>query len=94
MTGPGGIIVVDLATGEAWRKLTGHSSTSSDPAFIPVVEGERMAIRLKGKPPAPFAVASDGIAISADGGTLFYCPLSSRHMYSVPHRPPARPRGR
>ncbi|MBS7701441.1 MULTISPECIES: L-dopachrome tautomerase-related protein [unclassified Chelatococcus] len=84
VTGPGGIIVVDLATGEAWRKLTGHSSTSPDPAFIPVVEGERMAIRLKGEPPAPFAVASDGIAISADGKTLFYCPLSSRHMYSVP----------
>lgn len=84
VTGPGGIIVVDLATGEAWRKLTGHPSTSPDPAFIPVVEGERMAIRLKGKPPAPFAVASDGIAISADGKTLFYCPLSSRHMYSVP----------
>ncbi|MBU0583518.1 MAG: gluconolaconase [Alphaproteobacteria bacterium] len=84
VTGPGGIIVVDLATGDAWRKLTGHASTSPDPAFIPVVEGERMAIRQKGKPPAPFAVASDGIAISADGKTLFYCPLSSRHMYSVP----------
>ncbi|WP_395664285.1 L-dopachrome tautomerase-related protein [Methylocella sp.] len=84
VTGPGGVIVVDLATGEAWRKLTGHASTSPDPAFIPVVEGERLAIREKGKPPAPFAVASDGVAISADGKTLFYCPLSSRHMYSVP----------
>jgi sugar lactone lactonase YvrE len=48
------------------------------------VEGERLAIREKGKAPAPFNVASDGIAISADGATLFYCPLSSRHLYAVP----------
>jgi sugar lactone lactonase YvrE len=84
ISGPGGIIVVDLDSGESWRKLTGHRSTLPDPAFIPVVEGERLAAREKGKPPAPFNVASDGIAISADGATLFYCPLSSRHLYSVP----------
>jgi sugar lactone lactonase YvrE len=84
ISGPGGIIVVDLESGESWRKLTGHKSTSPDPAFIPVVEGERLAAREKGKPPAPFNVASDGIAISADGATLYYCPLSSRHLYSVP----------
>jgi sugar lactone lactonase YvrE len=82
--GPGGIIVVDLDSGESWRRLTGHRSTSPDPAFVPVVEGERVAIREKGKSPASFAVASDGIAISADGATLYYCPLSSRHLYSIP----------
>ncbi|WP_251275826.1 SMP-30/gluconolactonase/LRE family protein, partial [Enterobacter hormaechei] len=27
---------------------------------------------------------ADGIALSPDGGTLFYTPLSSRHLYSVP----------
>jgi sugar lactone lactonase YvrE len=84
VSGPGAIIVVDLATGESWRKLSGDASTSPDPAFIPVVEGERLAVREKGKAPAPFNVASDGIALSADGATLYYCPLSSRHLYSVP----------
>lgn len=84
ISGPGGIIVVDLDSGESWRKLTGHKSTSPDLAFIPVVEGERLAARESGKPPAPFSVASDGIALSADGATLYYCPLSSRHLYSVP----------
>ncbi|UPJ67112.1 major royal jelly family protein [Bradyrhizobium sp. 191] len=84
ISGPGGIIVVDLDSGESWRRLTGHKSTSPDPAFIPVVEGERLAVREKGKPPASFNVAADGIAISADGATLYYCPLSSRHLYSVP----------
>jgi len=84
VSGPGGIIVVDLDSGESWRKLTGDASTSPDPAFIPVVEGERLAVREAGKPPAPFNVASDGIAVSADGATLYYCPLSSRHLYSIP----------
>jgi sugar lactone lactonase YvrE len=84
VTGPGGIIVVDLDSGENWRKLSGHPSTLPDPAFIPVVEGERLAVREKGKPPAPFNVGSDGITVSADGATLYYCPLSSRHLYSVP----------
>ncbi|SHH41333.1 L-dopachrome tautomerase-related protein [Bradyrhizobium erythrophlei] len=83
VSGPGGIIVVDLDSGESWRKLTGHASTSPDPAFIPVVEGERLAVRERGKALAPFNVASDGIAISADGDTLYYCPLSSRHLFSV-----------
>jgi sugar lactone lactonase YvrE len=84
ISGPGGIIVVDLATGEAWRRLSGHPSTSADPSFVPIVEGERLAVRQAGKPPTPFAVASDGIALSADGETLYYCPLSSRHLYAVP----------
>jgi sugar lactone lactonase YvrE len=84
ISGPGGIIVVDLDSGESWRKLTGDKSTSPDPAFVPVVEGERLAAREKGKPPAAFHVASDGIALSADGNTLYYCPLSSRHLYSIP----------
>jgi len=84
VSGPGGIIVVDLENGHSWRKLSGHPSTAADPAFIPVVEGERLAVRMAGSPPSPFSVASDGIALSPDGATLYYCPLSSRHLFSVP----------
>jgi sugar lactone lactonase YvrE len=84
ITGPGGIIVVDLDSGEAFRRLSGHPSTSPDPLFVPVVEGETMAVRHAHKPPAPFRVAADGIALSADGQSLYYCPLSSRHLFSVP----------
>lgn len=82
--GPGGIIVVDLESGNSWRKLTGHRSTSPDLSFVPIVEGERLATREKGKAPVPLSIASDGIALSSDGRTLYYCPLSSRHLYSVP----------
>jgi len=82
-TGPNGIIVVDLASGKSWRRLHDHPSTKPDAAFVPVVEGEILQLRIPGQPPQRFAVGADGIAISADGETLFYCPLTSRHLYSV-----------
>jgi len=81
--GPNGIVLVDLASGKSWRRLNDHPSTKPDPEFLPVVEGEMLRIRLPGKPPARFGVGSDGIAISPDGKTLYYCPLTSRHLYSV-----------
>jgi len=81
--GPNALIVVDLATGKSWRRLNNHPSTRPDPAFVPVVEGEILQMRLPGQPPSKFAVGADGIAISPDGKTLYYCPLSSRHLYSV-----------
>jgi len=82
-SGPNGIIVVDLASGKNWRRLNDHPSTKPDPEFVPVVEGEILQMRIPGQPPARFAVGSDGIAISPDGKTLYYCPLTSRHLYSV-----------
>jgi sugar lactone lactonase YvrE len=82
-TGANGIIVVDLASGKNWRRLNDHLSTKPDPFFVPVVEGEILRMRLPGQPPARFVVGADGIAISPDGKTLYYCPLTSRHLYSV-----------
>ena len=81
--GANGIIVVDLASGNSWRRLSDHPSTKPDPVFTPVVEGEILQQRLPGQPPSRFAVGADGIAISPDGKTLYYCPLTSRHFYSV-----------
>ena len=82
-SGANGIIVVDLGSGESWRRLNDHPSTKADPSFVPIVEGEVFEVRLRGKWPAQFAVGSDGIAISPNGKTLYYCPLTSRHLYSV-----------
>jgi sugar lactone lactonase YvrE len=81
--GPNGIIVVDLASGEAWRRLNDHPSTKAEPNFAPVVEGEPLMARQPGQPAAYIKIGSDGIAISRDKKTLFYCPLASRHLYSV-----------
>lgn len=69
-----GIIVVDLDSGESWRRLGDHVSVRPVSGFLPMVEGE---------PLPDLHVGSDGIAIGADGKRLFYCPLSSRKLYSV-----------
>ncbi len=84
LTGPGGIIVVDLATGKAMRRLSGDPTTMPAEGFVPIVEGEPLMTRPADGPPSPWKVASDGIAISPDGATLYYSPLSSRHLYAVP----------
>jgi sugar lactone lactonase YvrE len=82
-SGPNGIVVVDLATGHSWRKLDNHPSTRPDPDFIAIAEGEPMYQHQPGKPRTPFRIGADGIALSADGSRLFYCPLSGRKLYSV-----------
>jgi sugar lactone lactonase YvrE len=92
--GIGGIIVVDLASGKSWRHLTGHKSTMPDKDFIPVVEGQPLLKRDAAGKTSHLQVASDGIELSPDGTTLYYSPLSSRHLYSVPTallRNPATP---
>ncbi|MCW8281517.1 gluconolaconase [Agrobacterium sp. InxBP2] len=84
LTGPGGIIVVDLASGKAFRRLSGDPSTSADKDFIAVVDGQKFMNRPKGGKPSKIQIASDGIAISPDGGTLYYSAVSGRHLYSIP----------
>ncbi|WP_053367865.1 L-dopachrome tautomerase-related protein [Bacillus sp. FJAT-27245] len=81
--GPGAIIVVDLETGNAFRRLNGANPTSPDPFFLPKVEGEILMNRNKDGSTSPFRLASDGIAISPDGKVLFFCPLTSRHLFSI-----------
>lgn len=82
--GPGALIVVDLASGRALRRLSGHASVTPERGFLPTVEGQPVMNRPKGEPASPWLVASDGIAISSDGASLYYCPLSSRRLYRVP----------
>ncbi|XVS67686.1 L-dopachrome tautomerase-related protein [Actinosynnema sp. CA-299493] len=85
-SGPNGIIVVDLGSGESWRRLHDHPSTKAEPleTFRPVVEGTPFLERPADGEPEPVAMGADGIAISADGTRLYYCPLASRRWYSVP----------
>ncbi|BAL89155.1 hypothetical protein AMIS_39350 [Actinoplanes missouriensis 431] len=71
----GALIVVDLETGESWSRLRGHVSTRAEDGFRAVVQGE---VR------EGYVVGADGIALSADDTRLWYCPLSSRRLYSIP----------
>ncbi|MBE1489954.1 L-dopachrome tautomerase-related protein [Plantactinospora soyae] len=84
-SGPNGIIVVDLASGTSWRRLHDHPSTKAESLvdFRPLVEGRPFLMRPPDAPPSPVSFGSDGIAISADGSRLYYCPLMSRRLYSV-----------
>lgn len=83
LRGPGAIIVMDIASGRAMRRLSGVPATSVDPAFVPVVEGLPVMVEGADGKPKPLGVSSDGIALSADGQTLYFTPLSSRHLYAV-----------
>jgi len=84
-SGPNGIIVVDLATGDAWRRLHDHPSTKALPAeeFAPMAEGRVLRERTPEGEVKPVSMGADGIALSADGARLWYCPLASRRWYSV-----------
>jgi sugar lactone lactonase YvrE len=84
--GPNGIIVVDLASGKSWRRLHDHPSTKAEelPSFLPIVEGRPfLEHQPNGIVKQGAGMGSDGIAISADGARLYYCPLGSRRLYSV-----------
>jgi len=83
MYGPNGIIGVDLDTGHSWRRLHDHPSTKAVWGFLPFVEGQPLMNRVPGRPASHIRSGADGIAISADGTRLFYCPLASRRLYSV-----------
>lgn len=83
LRGPGAIIVMDIASGRAMRRLSGAPATSVDPSFVPVVEGLPVTVEAADRKRKPLGVASDGIALSADGKTLYFTPLSSRHLYSI-----------
>ncbi|GAA2229040.1 major royal jelly family protein [Herbiconiux moechotypicola] len=70
----GSLLVVDLDSGAWWSRLRGHDSTKAVDGFRAIVQG---VVREN------YRVGADGIALSADGSRLFYCPLSSRRLYSV-----------
>jgi sugar lactone lactonase YvrE len=83
--GPNGIIVVDLASGRSWRRLHDHPSTKAGApgGYLPVVEGNPFLERSPDGATKPLKIGVDGIAMSADGARLYYCPLISRSLYSV-----------
>ena len=79
-----GIIVVNLATGQAVRRLANDPSVLPDPSFRAVVEGRQFVTQASATAaPSLLTIACDGIAVSADGKLVYYCPIASRDLYSV-----------
>jgi len=86
--GPNGIVVVDLDSGRSWRKLNGHRAVRAEKDFQPRIQFDpKIKNPLMNRPApglaTPIGMGSDGIALSADGTRLFFCPLAGRHLYSV-----------
>jgi sugar lactone lactonase YvrE len=75
----GGIVVVDLNTGNARQVLQGNTSVIADQTYILTIDGQQV-----NKAGAPFYVNSDGIALTPDNSYLYYKPLSDHDLYRIP----------
>lgn len=73
----GGLIVYDMATERLRRVLHQHASTQDVPGYWFEIDGQRVW------PDQPMRTGADGIALSADRRTLYWCALTARHLYSI-----------
>ncbi|KAI0977273.1 major royal jelly protein-domain-containing protein [Xylaria arbuscula] len=83
--GRDGLIIVDLGTGESWRHLSLTGSTSGESQFVSFIWGQPTYYTPSSSSPlSTNPTGADGIALSADGETLYFGPFASRYLYSVP----------
>ena len=76
----GAIIVVDLKSGKARRLLDSHPSTQPEKDVNLVVDGKALIDQQKKTPPQ---IASDGIALDAKNGYLYYHALTGHTLYRI-----------
>lgn len=72
-----GIIVYNMKTKAFRRVLDRHYSTQDFPGFVFEIVHKRV---FKDR---PLKLGSDGIALSADRSTLYYCPVTGRNLYAI-----------
>jgi sugar lactone lactonase YvrE len=82
--GKNGIIVVDLATGKAKRRLDGHYSVTPEPDYVVFAQGEMVRLRFDADSRVDFTAGIAGLAISGDGKYLFYSPMAGLQVFRVP----------
>jgi len=81
--GPNRIIVLDIASGESWRRLHDHPSTKAEElhTFLPIVEGRPfLEHQPNGSVKQGASMGADGIAISSNGEYLYYCPWQPKAL--------------
>ncbi|KAF2122274.1 major royal jelly protein-domain-containing protein [Lophiotrema nucula] len=81
-----GFIMLDLATGESWRRLTQHPSTLRVNNDVPSYQGHPFYQHTIGQPISHLQEGLDGIQISPNGETCYYSPLTGNYLYSIPTR--------
>lgn len=73
----GGLIVLNTKTKELRRILNQHVSTQDVKDFWFSIDGTKVW------KDTPMRTGADGIALSGDRKTLYWCPLTSRNLYSA-----------
>ena len=70
--------------GDSWRRLTQDPSVLRVPWNVPSYTSRPFYYRARGMPVQSLREGLDGVQISPDGATIFYSPLTSTQLYSVP----------
>jgi len=73
----GGIIVFNMKTQEFRRVLHQHVSVQDVPGYWFEIAGKKIW------KDGPMRTGADGIALSADRKTLYWCPLTARNLYGI-----------
>jgi sugar lactone lactonase YvrE len=74
----GGIVVLNLETGQSRQVLQNHYSVMSDPSYQFIIDGKEL--QRYGK---PVKINSDGIALTPDFEWLYYKPLTDNKLYRI-----------
>ena len=82
--GRNGIVMADLGTGTSWRHLDGAPSTRPEQQFLAYLWGQPLYSWNPGQPFGYVGFGTDGIALSADGETLYWKVVAGRYLYSIP----------
>jgi sugar lactone lactonase YvrE len=77
---PGGLVVLDIGSGQAWRVLSEHPSTQFDPSVTVMTDGQPLR-RPDGRQPL---FNADSLALSKDGNTLYWQALTGKTLYRIP----------
>ncbi|WP_338331255.1 L-dopachrome tautomerase-related protein [Acetobacter sp. LMG 32666] len=76
------LVVLDLATGQQRRVLENTVSVLPDTGYQTVLDGR--VLHYDPTHPTFPAGGADGITLSVDSGRVYYAPLASRRLYSLP----------
>jgi sugar lactone lactonase YvrE len=76
---PGGLVVLDIGSGQAWRVLSDDPSTQFDPSVTVMTDGQPLR-RPDGRQPL---FNADSLALSKDGSTLYWQALTGKTLYRI-----------